>query len=139
MPRIVVLEENKSLGEALKDALVGMGHTVDCAQSVPGCLTLLNDNECDLLITDFFMTSKGVATPTSGATVIIAVRYGNATANGLDVDPALPIIAMSGCVPNAAAADPLELCAALGATGTIRKPLQVGDLKRAVDEALCAA
>lgn len=138
MPKIVVLEENKSLGDALKNALVSMGHTVDCAQSVPGCLTLLNDNECDLLITDFFMTSKGDVTPTSGATVIIAVRYCDATANGLNVDPSMPIIAMSDPVSKTALADPLDFCATLGASGTIRKPLQMIELKRVVDKALYA-
>jgi len=138
MPRIIVLDEDRSRSGFLKDALVSMGHTVDCTQSVPECLTLLNDRDCDLLITDFFTTAKGQLTPVSGATLIIAVRYCEAVPNGLNVDPSMPIIAMSDPVSGAESTDPLDFCAALGASNTIRKPLRIGELQRVIDEALCA-
>ncbi len=138
MSRIVILEEDISISEALVNTLVSMGHTVDCVDSIPGCLTILNDTECDLLITDFFATSRGKVMPISGASVIIAVRFCNSVENGLNCDPALPIIAISERASANAVADPLELCKTLGATGTIQKPVNVSELRRVVDKALCA-
>ena len=138
MAKIIVLEESKSGGEALRNALISMGHTISMVQNVPSCLTLLNDDDFDLLITDFFITSKKMTSPISGATVIIAVRFSDATGNGLDIDSRLPIIAMSERVSDTATLDPLELCSALGATGTIRKPVDIPELRRKVDKAMCA-
>ena len=136
MSAIAVLEEDDHLRETLRQALVSMGHTVTCARTIPTCMTLLNDREYDLLITDFFITSGATATPASGASLIIAVRYSGSTPNGLHVDPAMPIIAMSEDVAGDAVGDPLDLCAMLGANETIRKPFEIPMLRRAVQDAL---
>lgn len=138
MSRIVILEEDISISEALASTLVSMGHTVNCANSIPGCLTILNDTECDLLIANFFATSHGKVMPTSGASVIIAVRFCNSIKNGINCDPALPIIAISERASVNAIVDPLKLCETLGATGTIQKPVKARELRRVVDKALCA-
>ena len=133
MPNVILLEDDDMLGNHLSDKLVLMGHDVLRVTSVLDCLTALNENDCDLLITEFFTNPEAGSIRTSGATIVIAVRFSTAAPSGLNVDPDMPIIVIDG---QAADEQPLELCRMLGASSTLRLPADDALMTQAIEEVL---
>jgi len=133
MPHIIVLEDDEVLGERISRELVSMGHEVRLTKSLLACLTALNEEKFDLVITEFFVRSERGVTHTSGATVTIAIRFSEIKKDGLNVDPKLPIIVLDG---QAADEEPLEFCEMLGACATLRLPFVSEEFRKTVDAVL---
>lgn len=125
MAHIVLLEDDQLLGSAMRDDLAAQGNSVRVTRSVPECLTVLNDEDCDLLITEFFVRAGSAFSKVSGATIVIAIRCAGSVKNGLNVDPDLPIIVLDGHSRDGIA---LEFCSMLGADITMRLPSKRSDL-----------
>ncbi len=133
MAHVIVLEDDDALADEINHELVCMGHSVRVTTNLIACLTALNDENYDLLVTEFFAQSENGVTHTSGATAIIAIRFSKTKEDGLDVDPQMPIIVLDG---QAADETPLEFCEMLGASATMRLPFIKEEFRKTVNMVL---
>lgn len=119
MARILLIDDDNLLREALAIALIEAGHTVrQAADGKPG-VKLFRAEPADLVITDIIMPDR------DGIETIIALHHEY---------PDLPIIAMSGFAR--ASKLFLDLANRLGARRTLAKPFPPAVLLHTVEEVL---
>ena len=119
MAHILVIDDDAVLRAVLTFALKSAGHAVNCAPDGRRALELLRTESADLVITDLVMPEQ------DGIETIMAIRH---------LFPALPVVAMSGALPNASLY--LEIAANLGVRRALAKPFDTATLLDAVNEVL---
>lgn len=127
MGQILIIEDNPVTREIVAELASGRGHTCRTADNGRTGMDLFSSGTFDLVITDILMPEQ------EGLETILAIRR---------TDTRVPIIAMSGSflpLEEATAIDYLEIAAALGATGQLRKPFSVGQFYTVFDRLLNAA
>ncbi|HEX3730882.1 MAG TPA: response regulator [Opitutaceae bacterium] len=122
MARILVIEDDEKMREALVQTLLKLGHEV--AQEPNGRAGLARAAHWlpELVITDLIMPEK------EGLETIVELRSGN---------PEIRIIAMSGG-GRLSNSDFLNIALKLGAQGTLAKPFTREELREAIGAALGA-
>lgn len=122
MARILLIDDDQPLLDALAANLVNAGHEVTPAVDARRAVELFRQEPTDLVVTDIIMPGQ------EGIETIIALRAEL---------PTLPIIAISGSAHNARFY--LGMATKLGAQRTLAKPFTAAELLRVVDEVLAAA
>lgn len=120
VPRVLVIEDDDLLREALCQTLADAGYTADAARDGGEGLRRYQKTPADLVITDIFMPGK------EGIETIIKLRRQH---------PEAKIIAISGG-GSCGAMDYLAMAAKLGADRTMAKPIRREGLLEAVRAAL---
>lgn len=115
MPRILIIDDEKSVADACALVLSGAGHHVATAKDGHAGIKVLQAEPADLILTDLQM-------PFGGLPTIRQLRK---------LHPRIPIIAMSG-----AGKPQLDLAGILGAHRTLAKPFTPDQLLAAVAELL---
>jgi CheY-like chemotaxis protein len=116
LARILVIDDERSIREALKKLFERLGYEVDVAENGEVGLQLYRARRPDLVVTDMTMPVKG----------------GLQTLAELKRDyPRAKVIAMSGGWPESAL-DPLMVARDLGADRTLEKPFDIQDMLCAV-------
>jgi CheY-like chemotaxis protein len=126
MRRVLLIDDDKSVGEATKIVLEAEGFDVVVAEDGRAGLCALEAGRFDLAIVDLFMPGMD----------------GLATAKGLhQINPDLPIIAMSGfmfrgtCPPMPHF---VSMAQEAGANATLYKPFRPDELLQAIERATAA-
>jgi CheY-like chemotaxis protein len=117
---ILVADDTPETLEVISFCLRNCGHAVLCARGGREAITLLQDRNFDLVITDLLMPDA------DGMEVIMAVR---------EHQPSASIIAMSGGGEFFSSRHLLNLAASLGADEKLTKPFSRDVLLAAVDRA----
>jgi CheY-like chemotaxis protein len=120
MGRIMVVEDDKSVRELLREILKRAGHDVMAAGNGKEALSLYKKSPADLIITNILMPEK------EGLETIQELRREN---------PDIKIIAISGG-GQIGPADYLEVARRFGAMRTFSKPFDRKELLKAVDDLL---
>jgi DNA-binding NtrC family response regulator len=120
MGRIIVVEDDKSVRELLREILKRVGHEVVDAGNGKEAIALYKSAPADLVITNILMPEK------EGLETIQELRR---------QDPDVKIIAISGG-GQIGPADYLEVARRFGAMRTFSKPFDRKELLKAVDELL---
>lgn len=120
MSRILVVDDEKPIREAVQAILEGMGHQVGCAGNGHEALAKLAEGRVDLMITDIFMPEM------EGLETIQQVRKRF---------PDLKVIAMSGGTPRGPKVDYLKLARTFGAKRVLEKPFTAEKLREVLREA----
>lgn len=120
MARIVLVDDHEEVRRALCRALERMGHEVATAADGKKALAALGAAPHDLVVTDLNMPDM------DGIELILAIK---------DRWPGVPVIAVSGggMMPKEVLLKNAEI---LGAVTTLAKPVDLGDLRAAVEAAL---
>lgn len=121
MATVLLIEDEDSIREGLRDRLVSEGHRVLEAQNGRIGLKLFREHLPDLVITDILMPEK------DGLEVIMDVRKEN---------PGQRIIAMSGKQAAGMELDVLSIAKKLGACATLEKPFEFPALSSAIEACL---
>ncbi|HVW20329.1 MAG TPA: response regulator [Opitutaceae bacterium] len=116
MPRILVIEDDEKMREALVQTLLKLGHEVAFEPNGRAGLERAAQWLPELVITDLIMPEK------EGLETIVDLRRGH---------PAVRIIAISGG-GRLSNSDFLDVAAKLGAQGTLAKPFTRDELKAAI-------
>ena len=119
MAHILVIDADAAFRFMLIETLDAAGHTVSQASDGRRALKTLHAESADLVLTDLVMPEQ------EGIQTIKALRH---------LFPTLPVIAMSGALPNAPLH--LEIAASLGVRRTLTKPFCHETLLNAIDEVL---
>jgi CheY-like chemotaxis protein len=120
MSRILLVDDDDSVREVLRKALVAAGHEVEEAANGDLAIVAFRNRAPDLVITDLVMPEK------DGLETIMALRQ---------LDPAVKIIAMSGGGRTLGPGQLyLESARALGALRILSKPFGAAALLNAVAE-----
>ncbi len=123
MARILLIDDEKAMRDAVEKILIRAGHSVKIAGNGKEGLASIQDMPPDLVITDIFMPEK------DGIETIVALRK---------TLKDLKIIAMSGG-GRASNFDFLQLSEKIGADAVLKKPLRMADLIATVDRLLKTA
>ena len=127
MRRILVVDDDLHVGQAMRLWLKHRGFRVSTADSGPGGLAELDNASFDLMIVDVFMPNmRGFE----------AIRLFHQRA------PTVPLIAISGYAfadADTSGAEFLRLATRLGATRCLRKPFKPLTLLNVIDECLAQA
>lgn len=119
MPRILIIDDDDLLRDLLVKSLEMAGHTVFQASDGQAGFELFRSAPVDLVITDLVMPVQ------EGVETIMRLRR---------LTPDLPIIAMSGGVPNSSLY--LKIAEKIGAHRVLPKPFTPQKLLEAVNEAV---
>lgn len=118
MARILVIEDERKIGNSLRKVLTAAGHVVSLVQNGKGGLKRFIRSQAELVIIDLHKARR------RGIETIIEIRR---------LSPHIAIIAMSGIDQG----DPVLLTAKLfGAKATIKKSFSPAQLLRTVDSTL---
>ncbi len=118
MAHIMVVDDDDSCRNLLKEALMGKGHAVNDFREEPQAFEAYKVDPPDLLITDMVMPGR------NGVSLILDIRRDF---------PQAKIIAISGGDQNAPD-NYLRLAKSLGAQRTLLKPFSLDQLHNAVEE-----
>jgi CheY-like chemotaxis protein len=124
MHRILVIDDDKSVGTAIRTVLEHDGYEVALVHDGRGGIAAAEPGQFDVVIVDIFMP---------GMDGLETIRH------ILHQAPLIPIIAISGFTfrgPSDATPDFLRMAAKLGATHTLQKPFRPNDLLNAVESCL---
>jgi CheY-like chemotaxis protein len=124
MPRILVVDDDRSVRIATQALLEDDGYEVVVADSGRAGIEALADSTFDVVIVDIFMPGM------DGLETIKAFHY---------YAPDVPIIAMSGFMfrnTSAPAPDFLSMSTKLGAAYSLHKPFRPRDLLKAIEACL---
>jgi CheY-like chemotaxis protein len=127
MSRILIVDDDSSVRDAMRLWLETNGHQIVESDSGPVALQAVKSDHFDLAIVDIYMPGM------DGIETITALRR---SAVGL------PVIAISGVIPQSTTArtpDFLAIAGKLGATATLAKPFRPKDLLNAVETCLAAS
>jgi len=117
MAKILLIDDEISLADAMRQLLTIDGHEVTMATNGDEGLNKYRENRPDLIITDILMPGK------DGIEMVIEIRKS-------DVD--IPIIAVSGGRRSLSTAFNLESSSIAGVNCTLAKPFTRAQLKAAV-------
>ena len=120
MSRILVVDDDKSFREMLRETLEQAGHEVEEAANGKLALELHRRKPCQMVITDLIMPVK------EGIETIVELRR---------LDPSVKIIAMSGGGVTKPGNN-LAIAEKLGASMTLTKPFMQEELLKAVSKVL---
>jgi len=131
MATILILEDDLTLSETLRDALSGDGHDVHAFHDV--CATqafLSNGGQADLAFVDLVIEHGGQMVPENGLALI----------RSLDgkTQPAIPCIAISSGFSSVHGAHERKVAKLLGAKDTLAKPFRFESLQRKIGDLLAA-
>ena len=117
MSRILVIDDEEVIRMLMLEILESAGHEVVAAETAELALTLLEESEFDLVVSDVIMPGL------SGLDLLGAVRAHRAS---------LPVVLVTG----AGTYETLSQALTRGAAGLVTKPFAHADLQRAVADAL---
>lgn len=117
MAKILVIEDDKLMQEALTGVLESIGHTVHCESDGSVGFENFKQNQYDLVITDLRMT------PIDGLTVIREIKSVNAD---------MPVIMITGYPTVETSVEAIKS----GATDFITKPFEISMVEVAIRQAL---
>ncbi len=117
MAKILVIEDDKLMQEALTGVLESIGHTVHCESDGRAGFDTFSQNSYDLVITDLRMT------PIDGLTVIREIKAKNAD---------MPVIMITGYPTVETSVEAIKS----GATDFITKPFEISMVEVAIRQAL---
>jgi len=117
MAKVLVIDDEKSIRNTLKDILEYEKHQVDLADAGPGGLELFNQNSYDIVLCDIKMPDM------DGLEVL---------SNMIDINPEIPVIMISGHGNIDTAVDAIKK----GAYDFIEKPLDLNRLLVTIKNAL---
>jgi CheY-like chemotaxis protein len=120
MARILVVDDEATIRDLLRDLLTLEGHDVRTAEDGRSAVRLVAAQPVDLIITDIFMPAQ------EGLETIMQLRRDH---------PDVPIVAMSGG-GSTGQLDYLRDALNLGAVGGLSKPFSTADVLGAVSDAL---
>jgi CheY-like chemotaxis protein len=116
-PRILVIDDEADIREALDAILSSMGYEVSTAESGGAAVERAEREPFDLAITDLRMPGL------SGVDTVAALRR---------IKPGLAVIVVSGYISDESA----QRCCEGGATQLMSKPFDIDELQHAVEVAL---
>ncbi|MSR65147.1 MAG: response regulator [Verrucomicrobiae bacterium] len=117
MAKILVIEDDKLMQEALTGVLESIGHTVHCESDGSVGFENFKQNQYDLVITDLRMT------PIDGLTVIREIK---------SINPDMPVIMITGYPTVETSVEAIKS----GATDFITKPFEISMVEVAIRQAL---
>jgi DNA-binding NtrC family response regulator len=117
MARILVIEDDKLMQEALGGVLESIGHSVHCESDGAAGLENFKNNPYDMVITDLRMT------PMDGLTVIREIKAKS---------PEMPVIMITGYPTVETSVEAIKS----GATDFITKPFEISMVEVAIRQAL---
>jgi DNA-binding response OmpR family regulator len=117
MTRVLLIDDDEALRAVIKMSLVASGFEVVEAGDGRAGVSLAKSKPFDVVVTDLIMPGQ------EGIETITILRREL---------PQLPIIAMSGGLPNSALY--LEIAAKIGARRVLGKPFAMADLRTAITE-----
>lgn len=123
MARILVLDDDSAICEMMHTTLTGDGHEVVTRSDGKAGIDLFRDAPTDLVIVDLLMPRQ------DGIETIRSLR---------DIDPSVPILAISGLGSSLRASTNLDAATKLGADASLMKPFGVADLREAIGALLAA-
>src|SRR3954470_11158057 len=123
MARILLIEDEKPMRDAIEKILIRAGHEARIAANGREGLASIPDAPPDLVITDIFMPEK------DGIETIVALRKALKD---------VKIIAISGG-GRASNFDFLKLAGQIGADAVLKKPIRMADLIACIDRLLKTA
>lgn len=123
MAKILVVDDDDTVRELIRDSLELDGHEVVDAPTGKGIMQTFAISTIDLIITDLVMPDK------SGIDVIMEIRK---------IHPDIRIIAISGGGGITGRFDYLPIAKLVGAQCILRKPFQMRELRDAVNEQIAA-
>lgn len=121
MARILLVDDDSDIREILRDHLESAGHSVVEAQNGRIGMVMLNQNPCDLVITDVYM-------PDGDGLEFISELHAKAEE--------LPVIAMSGGGNHDFGLHMLSVSSVLGARAILAKPFNSEVLLQTVEQVL---
>jgi CheY-like chemotaxis protein len=124
MPNILIIDDDKLVGEATQILLRASGYNVTVAQDGKSGIEAISAGRFDLAIVDLFMPDM------NGLKVMEAIRQSN---------PTMPMIAVSGFMFGGACPPMPEfeaMAIEAGATSTLYKPFRPPQLLQAVERAM---
>lgn len=127
MAHVLVVDDDEFVRVTLSLLLQTAGHTVTTAASGRDALAAVGATRVDLVICDVFMPDM------DGFETLRALKRRT---------PALPVVAISGeraTLPGFPAPDYLRMAVELGAEASLRKPLDLKEVKAVVARCLAAA
>jgi CheY-like chemotaxis protein len=127
------MEDEPEQGLLLQTMIETRGHRVSLCRNGEEALHALVADKPDLLITDLYVTREGSMQRDGGVLLISRVRRG-VSWMGRRIDPAMPIIAISGGGSIPGGFSPLQLAKQVGADLCLRKPIDVTELAVAIEE-----
>ncbi len=132
MSNILILEDDIALGYDFYNAFKERGHEVQLVSTATDALAYCKTAPICLAIVDIFIRLDDRYIPDGGLSFIAKIRQ-------LHLNPALrdlPIIAISGGSLVAGENDPLKSASSIGATATLKKPIQITELISTADDIL---
>jgi DNA-binding NtrC family response regulator len=117
MAKILVIEDDRLMQEALTGVLESIGHSVHCESDGRAGFKNFEDNQYDLVITDLRMT------PIDGLTVIREIK---------SKSPGMPVIMITGYPTVETSVEAIKS----GATDFITKPFEISMVEAAIRQAL---
>jgi DNA-binding NtrC family response regulator len=127
MHRVLVIDDDRSVGTAIKTMLERDGYSVLLAQDGRNGIAAIGPGRFDVVIVDIFMPGM------DGLETIRHIQYHA---------PLVPIIAISGFLfrgPSESTPDFLSMATKLGAAHSLQKPFRPRDLLDAVEKCLAEA
>lgn len=123
MATVLIVDDDKSIRELVREIVEMDGHNVLLATNGQEALGLCKEHHPDLVITDLIMPEK------TGLDFIMEIKA---------TKPNVPIIAISGGGGITGDVDYLPIAKLLGASLVISKPFDMKKLRAAITEALTA-
>ena len=120
---ILVVDDEDSVRELVKEMLSRDGYTIYEASNGQEAVDSFNEHPVDLILTDLVMPEK------SGIDLIMQLKNENSQ---------VKVVAISGGGGITGRFDYLPIAKLLGARAIIRKPFTMAEIRKAVSEALAA-
>jgi len=117
MARVLIIDDNPSVGAILDILLKKKGHSVTCARTAEEGIRLFSEISPDLVITDVHMPV------TPGFEVCRTIKKQK---------PGIPVLMVTGCLTK----DVLKLAAECGAAEVVKKPFELPELTATVSRLL---
>ena len=124
---ILIVEDNISLQNQIKEEIVKMGHGVHCAVNVPEAEAILRSVSIEAIVLDLFIES-GVDEIQEG-TLRIVNRIRNEIESGYRVGKDVPILAISGATEIPGGFSPLKTADQIGVDKSLKKPIDLFELQ----------
>ena len=120
MAKILLIDDDPQILELLQELLTQAGHECVCAENGVHGFRALERGPIDLVVTDLIMPEA------EGIETIMRIRGSGRS---------MPILAISGGIPKLPGSH-LPAAARLGANRTLRKPFELAEFLRIVEELL---
>ena len=134
MAKILILEDDIVLGNEFSTAFNVRGHETRLACTASEAFAYFEMSPCDVAVVDIFVRQHSDYIPDGGLSFISRIRTLRSTRARREI----PIIAISGGALVDSQQDPLLSAISIGATTTLKKPINAVDLITVTEKLLAS-